>query len=165
MLLWIKLETGNAVTSTWALIQWMYPFNLASFQGFLFSASNLYSHFHQHSVISFHLRRGRQTTVLHFRIQSVLTGVSLSWPPGSLRSGRTCNSYLSVSPLTPVAMHSQAVSTLHAETLCLAGNVIHFRRQTVVRCVGEREAAYWAWWMEGHRDGQPWYIHERTDEP
>lgn len=89
--------------------------------------------------VYFHLIRRSHTTVLHFRIQSAITRSTPCRPSGSRGSGCTCNSFLSASPLTSAGEHSPPVSTLRAAALCLSGSVIHFRRQTAARGVGERQ--------------------------
>lgn len=121
--------------------------SFCQFPGFLFQIPSLYFHFNQPSTST---SRGRHITVFYFWIQSVLTRVSPLWPTGSPRSGCTWNQLFISLPSCPVAKQSQAVSVQQAGSLCLSGNVIHFRRQAVVHCGGE--AAYWAWWMESHRD-------------
>lgn len=79
-------------------------------------------------------------------------------------------------PSCPVAKQSLAVSIHHIGTLCLSGNLIHFRRQALCRmCVrvgvlGEMAAGGLigldGWWATGMLTGrQPWYIHERRETP
>lgn len=131
--------------------------------------SNLYSHFNQpYCHIHFLPSKKRKA---HYNVP-VPNTFSCNWGLTLVTFGVT-EKWLYVQqlfislPSRPVAKHSQAVSIHHAGTLCLSGNVIHFRRQTVVHCVRERQLiGPDGWRARGMLTGrQPWNIHEKTDEP
>lgn len=88
------------------------------------------------SLLSLHIHKERKAPS-----QPVMNGFSVNWglSPLTLRITQKCLyvRHLSVSPRALFGSNSRAVSVRYRVSLCLSGNVIHFRMQTVVHCQGE----------------------------